>query len=349
MQNNGVKGGFSVKDGKNSESSRLLTIIGLILLILGIALLSFNNSEQLQKFRQLTENFTYSLTANAEETAEEALPDEAQEKIDQAQAEKAAEEAKVAEEDDTSVAEDAKEKMVQLSDELGITKALNLYNRFRQFMEQLEDRIQDFNNPLLIILCLLVLFATKSFVSFVPVNVTCILAGVCLPFPVALIVNIVGLAGIFAIKYFWGKSRPSNSIHTIMKKIPLIEKIVSGDMVGATKGNPVLLFALRLVPSVPINPISQLYGFMEFDFVRFLVLSILGMSVKLISYTCIGSNVSNPISAAFMLPIAILLIVSGVSSLAMAFFLGRRRRQFKRQEKKVQQFGEGLEFEQEVL
>ena len=52
---------------------------------------------------------------------------------------------------------------------------------------------------------------------------------------------------------------------------------------------------------------------MQFDFKKYLLLSVLGFLPKLISYSFIGRNVYDPFSMAFILPIVILLLLSGLS------------------------------------
>ncbi len=287
-----------------TESSRSLTTIGFLLIILGAALLFFNQSNYMQTLRtQAEEVTTYSQSAQIEEEQDERKPS-------------------------GSNGEKSKplQTMEDIYEDLGISKVVQYYFKFTDYMEGLENRIQDFDNLFLVILALLGLFAVKSFIPFVPVSLTCFLSGVVLPFWLAMIVNFLGLALIFAIKYFWGRSRPSNYIHRTMKRFPTIESIVEGDDLGSTHGNPILLFALRMVPSIPINTISQLYGYMEFDFWRYMLLSMLGFSVKLVVYTVIGSNVYDPFQSAFMLPFAIILIVSGTATIGLGWFLSRRKK-----------------------
>lgn len=77
----------------------------------------------------------------------------------------------------------------------------------------------------------------------------------------------------------------------------------------------------RLVPYFPINSISQLYGALEYDYWKFILLSLLGFTPKIISYSMIGRHVYNPFSLAFMLPIVIIFTISGVSILAVNKFI----------------------------
>jgi len=303
-----------------TESSKMMTIIGLFLIMLGAMLLFFNQSNYMQTLREEAQAVTDYSEARGVETPK----DEQREKNKPADADSK-----------TEKKTQPFQAMEEIYQDLGVSKAVQYYFNFMHYMEQIEIRIQDFDNPFLIVICLLGLFAVKSFIPFVPVSLTCFLSGVVLPFWAALLVNCLGLASIFAIKYFWGRSRPSNYIHKAMRRFPTIESIVEGDTLGSTHGNPILLFALRMVPSIPINTISQLYGYMEFHFGRYMLLSMLGFSVKLVVYTVIGANVYDPFQSAFMLPFAIILIVSGSATMGLASFLSRRKKK-SRKEKEME-------------
>lgn len=78
-----------------------------------------------------------------------------------------------------------------------------------------------------------------------------------------------------------------------------------------------MLLALRLVPGFPISGVSKVYGSMKFPYWKFILLSSVGFAPKLISYTFIGTNVYDPLSPAFLVPIITLLIISGISLLSI--------------------------------
>ena len=81
-------------------------------------------------------------------------------------------------------------------------------------------------------------------------------------------------------------------------------------------------FFLRLFPCIPINSVSQLYGTSDIGYWKYLVVSLLGFSYKLFSYTIIGRNVYDPLSAKFMLPFVFLFLFSGFVLLGLNGVLG---------------------------
>ncbi len=272
----------------------------------------------------------------------------------------------------------------QMRDDLGITKAQMRYIQFKTFMEKLETKVTELPFKPLIVLALLVFFALKSFVGIVPVSATCLIAAVIFPFPVALIINLIGVGIIFTIKYLMGRNARSNgikklimksdrlwafvsdadnstkkvlkettdkrrtkkklrelereerramkggkphpvrkkikqvlkAIHKALLKVPILSTLIDEeDAVQSAKGgtgNPIFLFAMRLVPFVPANPVSSLYGNMQMDYRSFLVISLFGYLIKVTSFTAFGYNIDDPFSSKFIVPLIVLLYLSGI-------------------------------------
>ena len=92
-------------------------------------------------------------------------------------------------------------------------------------------------------------------------------------------------------------------------------------------GNPYILVVSRLVPSIPLGMISKLYGSMNYDFIYYLVLSVLGFMPRLYIYTRIGSVLYNPFSKEFIVLIMIIVAFTGITSLVFNIFYGIRSRQ----------------------
>ena len=54
-------------------------------------------------------------------------------------------------------------------------------------------------------------------------------------------------------------------------------------------GNPYILLVSRFVPSIPLGMVSKLYGSMNYDFVYYVCLSLIGFLPRLFIYTKIGA------------------------------------------------------------
>ena len=302
-------------------------------------------------------------------------------------------------EEERNVLETISSTAEQMRDDLGLTKAQMYYIKFKTIMENLEQRVTELPYKPLIILALLLFFAVKSFVGIVPVSATCLIAAVIFPFPMALLINFVGVGIIFTIKWAMGYNAKSNAIKKYImrsdnlwrvvsdadnstkkalqesqdkrkaekealdalqnkqdrpkKELPLILKFFVaigrgiGKVVRAIRnallkvpvlsiavddedekisakggtGNPIILFALRLIPFVPANPVSSLFGNMKMDYRSFLVISLFGYLLKVVSFTAIGYNIADPFSSKFIVPFIALLYIAGFSLFGVNAFL----------------------------
>jgi uncharacterized membrane protein YdjX (TVP38/TMEM64 family) len=134
-----------------------------------------------------------------------------------------------------------------------------------------------------------------------------------LPIYVAVPVNIAGFVILLTIRYFWGKRFGAGNAWKMISKLDVAQRLIQTD----GKANPALLIALRLIPGIPINGISGIYGSYEFGYLRFILFSLIGFMPRLLSFTFVGRNVYDPLSPEFLVPIMILLFLSGISLLSV--------------------------------
>ncbi len=222
----------------------------------------------------------------------------------------------------TGVKGDAQDKAQEQSEKRGpmsaIGKAQMYYIKFKLIVEKVENYIAQIPYKPLIVVALLLLFALKGFISITPISFTCFLSGVIFPFWGALIINLIGIAYIFSVKYYKGKKSEKNTIHKYITKWDRLGTLIEDSDKGNGTGNAGLLFVLRLAPSVPINPVSQLYGYMGFRYPWFLATSLAGYLIKLVTFTSVGSNIADPFSAKFIVPILLILYASGLAMAVLA-------------------------------
>lgn len=183
------------------------------------------------------------------------------------------------------------------------------YDEIMRWLAEFEYAVATLPYRGLVIVAILLIYLSKSFVPL-PISAVCVIAGMAFPLPYAVLINIVGFGLLCIIKYFWGKHIGGGLVHKLLLKNEEIERILE-KADDKTKGG--LLVGFRLVPSFPINTISQVYGAMGYNFKIYLLLSVGGFLPKLISYSIIGRNVYDPFSMAFILPFVILFTISGLS------------------------------------
>ena len=163
------------------------------------------------------------------------------------------------------------------------------------------------------VLAILRVFLVRTLIPFLAVSAICVLTGAVLPSYWALIVNFLGIIIMMSIKYFEGMKFGSGNAWKIISKNERARKIIE----SSGKVNKALLFALRLIPGFPLGSVSRIYGSLRFPYWQFILLSAAGFAPKLLSYTFMGTNVFDPLSSAFLVPLMIALTISGASLLCV--------------------------------
>ncbi len=183
----------------------------------------------------------------------------------------------------------------------------------RQNLARLEEYILHIDITWQFFIAVMLLFAVKSFFPIYPTSTVCFLSGIVLPMYYAIPVNIVGFVLLVTIRYYWGKKFGAGSAWRLISKTDVLRRVIQQD----GKGNPALLIALRLIPAMPINSISGIYGSFKFGYWKFVLLSVIGFMPKLISFTLVGRNLYDPLSPGFLVPIMLLMFFSGISLLSV--------------------------------
>ncbi len=191
------------------------------------------------------------------------------------------------------------------------------YETWQQQLVLLEERVLAIDNKGLIVLAVFLLFTLKAFFPPVTIPAICLISGAVLPWYAALLVNILGVAWLMTIRYLWGVRFGGGSTIRFVRNNEVVRKLLE----SKGTGNPYMLFILRLIPAFPVNSISRLYGAMQFPYMRYILLSLAGFMFKILSYTIIGGNVFNPLSASFLLPIILLCFFSGSLLIGLTYLL----------------------------
>ena len=156
-------------------------------------------------------------------------------------------------------------------------------------------------------------FLVKTFLGFIPFSVLFIGTGLVFSAPIAVAVNVIGFSLLIGIKFLWGRKFGGGSFHKLLLKSDSLSSFM--DFHG--KGNKWMLVALRFVPVAPVGTVSRAYGATDMTFLPFVVFSVVGFLPRLITWSIIGCNVFDPFTPAFLAPIAILLLISGISLLLL--------------------------------
>lgn len=169
-------------------------------------------------------------------------------------------------------------------------------------------------NNIVVLLSICALFFAKCYLP-IPLPFICVITGMVYEVRIAFLVNVVCMIVQMTIKYFEGVAFGGG----------MAEKIIN---IGSSKflrrmiefngtGNPYILFSCRIIPFVPPNLISRVYGGLRADFLYFICISTIGMMPRLFIYARIGHALFNPFSRDFIfwiMAVVMILIVSGIVS-----------------------------------
>lgn len=199
------------------------------------------------------------------------------------------------------------------------------WKTYQDYLATAQIQVEELGNKVYLIFTIMFLFAFKAFIPLYPLSLVCAAAGAVFPVYFAIPINIFGMILHYTLKYVFGKRLGPGGVNVILQRSETIRSIMKTD----DAGNPWLLVVLRLIPFFPVNPVSQLYGSLGFRYWKFILLSLLGYSPLLLSYTIVGRNVYNPLSAGFLLPLIVLAVLGAIVSYAirvLLFYSEKRRK-----------------------
>lgn len=187
------------------------------------------------------------------------------------------------------------------------------YVQYINWLADFERQIAGIGDRWLMVLVVWLLYFIKTGLPLYPVSIICVASALVFNTPKAIIVNLVGLAVMFTVKYIMGTNTVKSSLWLIHKSSIVTKIIESGD-----KGNPWVLVILRLLPCMPDNAVSQIYGAMYFPYWKFMLISIVAYAPKMISFILIGRSVFNPFSLTLSIPLVVITVVSGATLLGLS-------------------------------
>ena len=156
------------------------------------------------------------------------------------------------------------------------------------------------------------LFILKSVLP-IPLSAIFVISGMVFPYSYAVLINAIGMIFLMSIKYYWGVKWGLSKLDQKLIAYEPVHRLLS-----AKYGKPVVLLLGRAVPMSPANKISQIYGTLQYPFDRYIVLSLIGFTPKIFSWSIIGRNVFNPFTVDFVAPFIVLLAISGASLLILS-------------------------------
>ena len=150
----------------------------------------------------------------------------------------------------------------------------------------------------------LLIYAIKSVLFFIPIVFCYILTGNLFQPLYSILLNIAGVSLTLTLTFFIGKRLGKEFVEKIIRRSKKAKKFMDNtDKSNAT------LFALRASGIFPVELISLVCGCTDYKYWSFLGLSLLAMVPTLIPFTIMGESLKNPLSKEFLLPFVIVIVM----------------------------------------
>ena len=152
-------------------------------------------------------------------------------------------------------------------------------------------------------------YALKSMSIIFPATVFFIVAGHIYPYPIAVLVNLTGMAISFAIPYHVGKISGTDTAQQLIEKFPAVKRFTR----YAERNCFFASYAARAVTVLPNDLVSILYGSMNIPLKPFIAGSLLGLAPEMLVETFIGGKLGE-LSPKAILVLAVLFAVTFIAS-----------------------------------
>lgn len=155
------------------------------------------------------------------------------------------------------------------------------------------------------------IYALKPFLIVMPSNVVAIVGGIIFGPVKGFIISMVGFFVSGTIAFYLARFLGKEFVQKLIGN-----KFMKLDDNMSNNGFKILFF-LRLPPILPYDPLSYACGFTNISFFAFIMASLLGVVPETLCYSVIGKNLAYPFSIKFIIPIAIVVLVTVFSKRIM--------------------------------
>lgn len=164
--------------------------------------------------------------------------------------------------------------------------------------------------------CILSVYLLKPLLFFVPSSIQMGFTGVLFPWYIAIIINMIGVAiemvSGYCIGYLCGKK--------LIEKLAEKSKIVRTVREKYLRDDFQTVFILHFIPGFPFDEVSMIYGASGNNLLRYVLVSVLGLSPRIIAFSISGAAVTDPLSPQFILP----LVIVGAFSFGISAWFKRK-------------------------
>ena len=165
-------------------------------------------------------------------------------------------------------------------------------------------------NVIFLILLIMMLYALKAVVMFIPIMALYIAVGALFQHSlVAIALNTMGIAVTLTVGYLMGRIFLGEKGKELIEKSSKLKKISEFQNDNCT----IFAFLVRIMGFIPCDPISIYFGSKKLPYGQYLIGSIAAMLPRLVLTSIMGTNISDPTSRGFLAPFAVHIAISFIS------------------------------------
>lgn len=175
--------------------------------------------------------------------------------------------------------------------------------------------------PVSSLLLLLVLFAIKSLTIVIPLPSLYLASGILFSPIKAVCISYLGLFITLTIPYTLGRWSGTEAIDYLKKKYPKLDKVIEIQKENEFFAN----FIVRIIGWFPCDVLSFYFGACKTSYLTYIIASLLGCSIGVITNTLLGDLILNPLSKEFALMMLVKIAIS-VAAFFIAYSLNKDKK-----------------------
>lgn len=169
--------------------------------------------------------------------------------------------------------------------------------------------LADFTDKLPVLIgMILAVYLIKALVFVVPASLVYVAVGAIMDPVIAVVVNLVGIFIEVSVTYWLGRFLGKEAVHKLLAKKETGRRLLEKDIQSKAS----VLLSIRAVPAFPIDFVSLFYGASGCTYLKYALLSVVGIAWRVILFTIIGDAIFSWIRMDIIIFIVICLIPIGV-------------------------------------